>query len=202
MLRKLFTTALCLVALHAAAQQGESIIRSSDTDYHAMGAPMPRIALSLLDSINIAVPAPAPPAAKHKHKKKHQEPQFVTVRTDMVTEQLLNNNANLLVMMFNPTCSHCEDQTDRFEKSIELFKNSKLLLMANPGMRDYLPNFSKTHHVSDYPAFLLGTDSASFIKQTFLYSALPQINVYGPDRKLIKTWAGEVVMDSIKQYIQ
>jgi len=144
----------------------------------------------------------------HKHKKKAVKEDKVTEQKaivakpkDYLTNADFDNGANLMVMMFNPTCSHCEDETELLEKNIFYFTKSKLILMANPMMWEYLPNFVKSFHIFDYPAITLGSDS-TFISKVFLYSALPQINIYDKHRKLIKTFSGEVVMDSLKKYIE
>ena len=113
-----------------------------------------------------------------------------------------NNGANLFVMMFNPTCSHCQDETIQIEMNIGLFKKSKLLLLANMIMRPYLSDFVRIVNLNEYPSIYLGTDSLGFISNAYLYQALPQINIYDGQRKLIKTYAGEVAVDSLKKYIQ
>ena len=75
-------------------------------------------------------------------------------------------------------------------------------MIANKYMQAYLLNFVRSINVEDYPAIIIGTDSINFIDKIFLYSALPQINIYDGNRKLIKTYTGEVVIDSLKKYIE
>ena len=48
----------------------------------------------------------------------------------------------------------------------------------------------------------MGLDSANFINSVFLYKTLPQINIYSPERKLLKIFNGDVAIDSLKRYIQ
>src|SRR5688572_1746824 len=55
-----------------------------------------------------------------------------------LTNNDLKNDANLILMLFNPTCEHCEDQTAIFKKNLSLFRNSKIVLMAASGMGPYL----------------------------------------------------------------
>jgi hypothetical protein len=114
----------------------------------------------------------------------------------------VDNNANLLVMMFNPTCSHCEDQTQLMLKNAAIFKRTKWVLLANKGMKPYLHDFVKVFHLSDYPFVFIGTDSAGFNDNAYMYKALPQINIYDHQRKLIKVFNGEIPMDSLEMYIQ
>jgi hypothetical protein len=54
----------------------------------------------------------------------------------------------------------------------------------------------------EYPIMYVGTDSGDFLNNVFLYSQLPQINIYDKKRKLLKTFTGEVAIDSLKKYIQ
>jgi hypothetical protein len=88
------------------------------------------------------------------------------------------------------------------QKNIFYFKKSKIVMMANPVMWEYLPNFNKSFHIDEYSTFTLGVDSSDYITKTFLYSALPQINVYNKERKLIKIFSGEASIDSLKGYIE
>ena len=69
-------------------------------------------------------------------------------------------------------------------------------------MKPYLSDFIKQVHLNEYPSIYLGTDSMGFINNAYLYQALPQINIYNSDRKLVKTYTGEVAIDSLKKYIQ
>jgi thiol-disulfide isomerase/thioredoxin len=154
-----------------------------EIDYHQVGSPMPTLRLIGVDSL---------PVPLSKHAPMHQS---------KASKDPASFDGNLIVMIFNPTCGHCEEQADRFVKSKEQFKKSKVLLIANPVMMSYLPDFIKNHHINDNPFINVGVDSAGFIDKVFLYSQLPQINVYDRDRKLLKLYTGDVAMDSLAKYI-
>jgi len=129
--------------------------------------------------------------------------KMVTMAGKKITTQDLQSDVNLLVMLFNPTCEHCEEQTEIFKKNIFLFKNTKLVMMAGPMMLPYLEYFNNNHKVSEYPGtIMLGVDSSSFIEKAFMYQTLPQINVYDKERKLVRIFNGNVPIDTLKQYIQ
>ena len=183
------------ITLQSASGQVKATPKTPEppVDYHANGAPMPDILLITFDSIKTV-------SAGHWYHKK--EKSTGTLSPKLVTGKDLDNGANLLVMRFNPTCGHCEEQTDLFEKNIALFKKSNLVLIANSPMIPYMPDFIRNHHVKEYPKIVIGIDSSGYIGLTNLYSSLPQINIYGPDRKLIRAFCGEVSLDTLKQYIQ
>jgi hypothetical protein len=126
---------------------------------------------------------------------------LIMMDSSVITNKDVKNNANLFVMIFNPTCGHCEAQTETFKSNISLFKKTKLLLVATPMMKPYLPTFNANHKMSDFPTIQYGIDSATSAR-LFIYQSLPQINIYDKDRKLIKIFSGNVVIDSLKEYIQ
>jgi hypothetical protein len=172
-------------------------------DYKLMGAPMPKLLFIAYHDTS----ANKDTSYMHEHmsrkarKRKAQDllnhQQLKTVSGDD-----LKNNANLFVMMFNPTCSHCEYMTSQVEKNINLFDRSKFVLLASPSMKEYVPSFATRYHIDDHPFMYIGTDSTDFTQQVFLYQSLPQINIYNADRKLIRTYTGEVSIDTLKKYIQ
>jgi hypothetical protein len=137
-----------------------------------------------------AIGAPMPPL------------RVVYPKKAVYTGDMLKNDANLIVMMFNPTCEHCEDMTFALEQNIDLFKKSNILLMAAPAMGPYLEFFENGTRINKFPKIKMGLDSAGFIDHTFLYEMLPQINVYDAERKLIKTFNGITTIDSLKPYIR
>jgi hypothetical protein len=128
--------------------------------------------------------------------------RIVTGDGHIITEKDLRNDANLFVMLFNPTCEHCEDMTRALETSIGLFRESKIVLMSAPGMMPYLEYFDKNTNYTQFPSLITGVDSGGFIKRTFTYQMLPQINIYDKDRMLIRTFTGLTTVDSLKPYIQ
>jgi hypothetical protein len=212
MLRRLLLLALLACAPYAYAQGQNNTSKATEKkdatqiDYKQMGAPMPVLRLApVYDTSGYIVNTEMilKDSLSHKKRKKKMAQEVIQDKSKkIVTNADVDNRANLLVMMFNPTCSHCEDQAERMEKNIAYFSNSKMLMIATPNQGQYVPAFVKNHHVASYPSFIVGVDSSNFIDKVFLYQALPQINIYNADRKLIRTFTGEVSVDSLKQYIE
>lgn len=130
------------------------------------------------------------------------ELRLVTFDKAIITNASLANDANLFIMMFNPTCEHCQEETIMLEKHIDLFKKTKMALVASPNMMQLLDFFESVTKASKYPLFQVGVDSSGFINKAYGYQSLPQINIYDKDRKLIRTFNGDTPIDSLKQYIQ
>jgi len=129
--------------------------------------------------------------------------KIVTLDGKTITNSDVNYKANLIVMLFNPICEHCQDETQLLETNISLFKQSKLLMIAAPMMGTYLKTFVDNYHVDQYSnKIMIGLDSNSTIDNLFIYEPLPQLNVYNAKLKLIKVFSGNTSIDSLKPYIQ
>src|SRR5690606_26757857 len=114
----------------------------------------------------------------------------------------LANDAHLIIMLFNPTCEHCEEMAIDFRKNIALFEKTNLVLVAAQGMNKWLEFFLNTTKTADFPKIQIGIDSAHLVEQVYLYKALPQINIYNKERKLEKIFFSNVPIDSLKRYIE
>lgn len=128
--------------------------------------------------------------------------RVVNPQKNVLTEKEVANDANLLVMMFNPTCDHCIQTTIMLRNNPDQFKKTKLVLMATPNQIDNLGFFRSITEYPKHPMLQVGVDSSGFLDKTFLYKGLPQINIYDKDRKLIKTFTGEITIDSLKGLVQ
>jgi len=119
-----------------------------------------------------------------------------------LTNETLDNNASLIIMLFNPTCEHCELMAKTFKENIDLFQKSNLVLVAANGMESYLDFFINNTATELVRKIQIGIDSSGLINQTFLYKTLPQVNVYNKERKLEKIFFGEVAIEELKPYIE
>jgi len=197
MFLKLLPFLFLVITSNAIAQKTGYIpgapVKAGEIDYKLIGAPMPAIRMILYqdslanikyadsvrnDSLVNAQQPPGPAKKKTKEYGRKEETRTVLTNADV------DNGANLFIMLFNPTCSHCEDETAMLEKNISLFRKSGFLLMATPPMKPYLPDFVSLLHVKEYPVFSIGVDSSDYMNDVFLYHA------------------GEVEIDSLKKYIQ
>lgn len=120
-----------------------------------------------------------------------------------ITEELCQSGGNLILMMFNPTCEHCEEETRAFIGNIFLFKKSKILLVAASVQTPNLSYFESTVKCSQNPSTItVAIDSAHLIDKIFTYKTLPQINIYeAKSMRLLKTFEGFTPIDSLKKYI-
>jgi len=209
MLRRLFILLFIALSTNVVAQQvAITPVKSTEKkepeiDYKLIGAPMPSIRVILYqDSVANSKAAKIKDSLLNSGRKKARRHERKEEGKLVLTNEDVDNGANLFVMLFNPTCSHCQDETAILKNNISLFRKSKVVMMASPVAKPYLPDFVNMLHMLDYPVFSVGVDSAGYQQNTYMYLALPQINIYDHDRKLIKVFNGEIEIDSLKKYIE
>lgn len=194
-------------ALLAQKQIKPKLNRTDSIDYQYIGAPMPKLVFTTLydtakeKHYNVVVDK----KESRKQKKLRQKEFDLNLKLHqkpVITQEDLNNGANLFVMMFNPNCSHCEDMTEEIEKYNKYFVKSKLVMVAHKTNKILLPNFIRSFRINDYPFMYIGADSMNFNDNAYMFKALPQINIYDHNRKLIKYYAGDIPMDSLSAYIE
>ena len=200
MLRTLFLLFAIAVLPMAAHAQTDTKTKQNkphpNMDYKQMDAPLPAFKFMSYES-KMSV---NPPVERKKRRRKVVA-DTSTLSYSLFTEKDLDNGGNLFLIMFNPTCTHCQNVAAILRDSIHLFKKSNVLFIANSMMRPYISDFVGLLNISKTPNMYVGYDSTGVINELFLYQSLPQINIYSAQRKLLKTYAGEVTLDTLRKFI-
>jgi len=204
MVRKLILSVLTsAIASLAMAQQDSKTTQntpSANIDYKREGMPMP---LMYVREYHDTTATNAPELTKKEKKKRAKTGTDISPdHYSTLTNKDLDNGANLLIMLFNPTCSHCEEMTTLMEKNIDIFKKTEVVLVASKPMAPYIPDFAERFHIAKYPMMHIGYDSSNFVDNIFTYQRLPQLTIYDRDRKLLKIFTGEVPIDSLKKFVE
>ncbi len=191
MLRQ-FSLLLCTILLPAflLAQTDNN----PNIDYKQPGTPMPELHYMAYHQ--------GPVKDKKTRRKKKADIADTAVHYTYQSGDVLTKKGNFLVMLFNPTCGHCESMAALIRDNIDMFKRSEMLLLATNTMATYIPDFAQRQRLNGDSPMRIGYDTSGFVNTTFLYQNLPQINVYSADRKLIKIYSGEVPIDTLKKFIQ
>lgn len=129
------------------------------------------------------------------------ELQIKTTNSKTVTNKDLKTKHHLFLIVFNPTCSHCIKVSKMIADNAALFKNNKVVFMAQDAMASYLPDYEKKTGVNQHPAFIVGVDKIYAIDKLANYKLLPMINIYDKNQKLVKTFNGDTPLDSLKNYL-
>ncbi len=127
--------------------------------------------------------------------------RIVTDSGKVFTEKDVVPGENLFIMLFNPTCGHCEEAARLLGDNDSLFKDGQLYLMAASGMRPHLGYFEAVTHYKKHPVIRVGVDSSGFIEKTFNYQSLPELLIYDRNRRLVHTMNSTIPIDSLRPYL-
>jgi len=130
-------------------------------------------------------------------------PKIYFIRKDggKITNSDISKKRKTIIMIYNPLCEHCEDETVLIGQNIQKFDNTDFILLAAPNMTGQYSYFENTVHVSKYPQLVQAADSSGFIEKVYTYESLPQINIYDKHHKLMKIFTGDVAIDSVTAYL-
>ena len=191
------------LTLTAIAQQNTKSTQntpSPNIDYKREGSPMPTLYMREYHDTSAGN---APVLTKKERKRKAKiTPDVPADLYTTLTNKDLDNGANLLIMLFNPTCSHCEEMTTLIEQNMKMFRKTEIVLLASKPMAPYIPDFAERFHIAKYPRMHIGYDSSNFVDNIFTYQRLPQLTIYDGDRKLLKIFTGEVPIDTLGKFIE
>jgi len=103
-----------------------------------------------------------------------------------------------IVVLFNPNCEHCMEETKLILKSLDQFPNTQFVFVTGDNMMPYLPGFIKNTKYEYTPQLQIGLDMDYITPTIFAMEGIPQIMIYGRDKKLIDILYKDVPMSKIQ----
>jgi thiol-disulfide isomerase/thioredoxin len=97
----------------------------------------------------------------------------------------IDKNKDALLVLFNPGCEHCMDFTKMIIKNIDSFPNTQFVFVAGDKTFPYLAKFVENVKYVKHPQIVIGIDIDYITPTIFAYEGIPQIMIYGKDKKLI-----------------
>lgn len=101
-------------------------------------------------------------------------------------------------MMFNPSCSHCQHETEELIKNIDEFKGIEIVMVTSMPF-DSMLVFREKYKLGDYKNIVVGQDVNYFLFSYFQNRNLPFHAFYDKKKQLIKVFEGSVSINSIRE---
>jgi thiol-disulfide isomerase/thioredoxin len=121
-------------------------------------------------------------------------PEFSMLLTDSTTRIHTANipaGRPFVLFYFSPYCPHCKKQTKRIVEDMDRLKDIHFYFISSFPLAA-VKGFYKEYQLAKYPNITTGLDSARFIHDYFEIPGFPYIAVYGSNKKLNKTFLGEI----------
>jgi thiol-disulfide isomerase/thioredoxin len=112
------------------------------------------------------------------------------------------NDKNVVMMIFNPLCGHCQEEGMAIMQSLAAFPNTQFLFVTSDQRAEDIPAFKKAINYVPNKQVLILSDVNYVTSNYFAYNGLPQVMVYGKDKKLIDVYYKEIPIQNIKNSLQ
>ena len=126
-------------------------------------------------------------------------PPFKLLKTDSVsvfTKANLKKNRAVLIMLFSPSCDHCQHETEEIIKRIDAFKKIEIV-MATPMPFKQMKEFYGKYKLNKFENITVGQDFQYFLPSFFMVRNLPYLAMYDKKGNLLKTFEGNMKMDDL-----
>jgi thioredoxin-related protein len=131
-------------------------------------------------------------------------PPLRLLETDSVsifTKENLKKNRPVLVMLFNPECSHCQHETEQILSRIDDFKKIQIV-MATMMPLEMLRTFNTKYGLEKFHNITTGRDIDNVLPTFYDISNLPTLAFYDKKGKLIDMLDGAVPVDELLEKFQ
>lgn len=112
------------------------------------------------------------------------------------TKNDLPKKKPVMLMVFSPTCEHCQHETEELVKNIDKFRNA-IIVMATPLPFDSMMKFRATYGLGSYNNIIIGQDTQFFLPPYYDIHNLPFLAFYDKKGKFISKFDGNMPMDKV-----
>ncbi len=106
----------------------------------------------------------------------------------------------VMLMIFNPTCEHCQHETEALTKDIDKFKDVTIV-MATTYPYDSMMAFRDRNHLADFENIIVGQDVNYFLVSYYLMHSMPFLAFYDKNFNLISVFEGTMPMDKAEEEV-
>ena len=160
---------------------------------------MRKIVLSVLSLFFISTAFAQADTVQAPYKKFPSFPPAKLLLPDSATyftKADLDKKKPVMLMLFNPGCSHCQHETEELTKKMDDFKNIQII-MATSMPFDSMMSFRKTYELDKYPNIVVGQDIHYFLISFYMIHNLPFLAFYNKKKELISVFEGGLPMDRV-----
>jgi thioredoxin-related protein len=102
----------------------------------------------------------------------------------------------VMLIIFNPVCTHCQHETQEITKHMDRFKDIHIV-MATTMPYDSMMSFRQRYGLAQYSNITVVQDTKFFLPVFYMISNLPFIALYNKKGKLITTFEGSVKVETL-----
>lgn len=112
------------------------------------------------------------------------------------TKADLAKNKQVMLMVFNPDCDHCQHETEDIVKNIEEFKKIQIIMSTMASITD-MRLFIEKYKLNQFDNIKVVKDISYFLPTYFQFHNLPFLAFYDKKQKLISEFSGSLPVEKI-----
>ena len=126
-------------------------------------------------------------------------PPFTMISLDssrILKSETIPKGKSIVLILFDPTCEHCQQLTEAIVKNNEKLQNVRFYLVsdADPGDID---TFINSRHLDKFSNIYVGRDYEFSFDRAFTPSSVPYVAIYNSDKRLSRIFNGDINIESI-----
>ncbi len=110
---------------------------------------------------------------------------FITAQGNEMHTKDFPKNKPVLLVLFNPSCGHCQIILEQIRDNIKEFNFATILFLTGEQLKDVLPNYVVNVKVDKMEyEILVASDNSDATLKIFEYEGIPQVMIYNKEHKL------------------
>jgi peroxiredoxin len=116
------------------------------------------------------------------------------------TKKDLPGKLPVIIMYFNPSCDHCQHETEEILKNMDRLKKVQIVMATMAPFKEMI-DFRKKYKLDTYNNIIVSRDEHYFLSTFYNVHNLPFLAFYNRKKELIDTFEGSMPIDKLIQTI-
>lgn len=112
------------------------------------------------------------------------------------TKENLPKKKAVMLMLFNPSCDHCQHETETMAQNMDKFKDIQVVMVTTAPVAELLA-FREKYQLGQYPNIVMGRDNDYFLFSFFTIHNFPFHAFYNKKKELISVFEGSMTLDKV-----
>jgi peroxiredoxin len=145
-------------------------------------------------------PTPAENPTPSVATVKNERPVMTLTLTDgsQIDAQALNEQ--MVLVLFQPDCDHCQNEATQIRKRLNAFKDYQLYFISSQPM-EAIQKFAKDYKLYDLPNVHFGFTTVENVLNNYGAISAPSIYIYTKEGRLVESFDGLVDVEVVIKYL-
>ncbi|HYC85664.1 MAG TPA: redoxin domain-containing protein [Chryseosolibacter sp.] len=131
---------------------------------------------------------------------KNERPVMAFTLTDGSMVNARDIDEQMLLILFQPDCDHCQDEARQIKKRLEAFKDYQLYFISSQPI-EMIEKFSRDYQLTNLPNVHFGHTEVQNVWNNFGSISAPSMYLYSKEGRLVESFEGLVDVEVIIKYL-